>query len=156
MTFADTVVVMYDGGVVQIGKPADLFSRPAHTFVGYFIGSPGMNVLPARVEGDIAHVGGATIKLARGYRDLPAGKKIEIGIRPEDMHLKASGEGLPIRIGRVDDIGRIKIARARFEDHDLNVVVPEDAVIPGEMAKAVPAPERVHVYADGHLVEGAA
>ncbi len=156
MTFADTVVVMYDGGVVQIGTPAELFLRPAHTFVGYFIGSPGMNVLPARVEGNVAHIGGTAIKLARGYRDLPTGKKIEIGIRPEDMRLKASGEGLPIRIGRIDDIGRIKIARARFEEHEINVVVPEDTIIPGETAKAIPAPERVHVYADGHLVEGAA
>ena len=41
LTFADKVVVMYDGEVVQIGTPEELFERPAHTFVGYFIGSPG-------------------------------------------------------------------------------------------------------------------
>ena len=46
LTFAERVVVMYDGEVVQIGTPAELFERPRHTFVGYFIGSPGMNVLP--------------------------------------------------------------------------------------------------------------
>ena len=46
LTFADKVVVMYEGEVVQIGTPEDLFERPAHTFVGYFIGSPGMNVVP--------------------------------------------------------------------------------------------------------------
>ncbi len=40
LTFADQVVVMYDGGIVQIGTPAELFERPRHTFVGYFIGSP--------------------------------------------------------------------------------------------------------------------
>ncbi len=57
MTFADTVVVMYDGAVVQVGAPAELFAKPAHTFVGYFIGSPGMNVLPAKVEGRTAYVG---------------------------------------------------------------------------------------------------
>ena len=51
LTFADTVVVMHDGRVVQIGTPAELFDKPAHTFVGYFIGSPGMNILPAEVEG---------------------------------------------------------------------------------------------------------
>src|SRR5882672_2141272 len=44
LTFADKVVVMYEGEVVQIGTPEDLFERPEHTFVGYFIGSPGMNV----------------------------------------------------------------------------------------------------------------
>ena len=44
LTFADKVVVMYDGQIVQIGTPAELFEKPKHTFVGYFIGSPGMNV----------------------------------------------------------------------------------------------------------------
>src|SRR5690242_11036533 len=57
LTFADTVAVMYDGQIVQIGKPAELFERPSHTFVGYFIGSPGMNVLPVKVNGDVALVG---------------------------------------------------------------------------------------------------
>ena len=47
LTFADKVVVMNDGRAVQIGTPAELFERPEHTFVGYFIGSPG-HELPAR------------------------------------------------------------------------------------------------------------
>src|SRR5256714_3028437 len=51
LTFADTVVVMHDGGVVQSGTPAELFDKPAHTFVGYFIGSPRMNIVPAQVKG---------------------------------------------------------------------------------------------------------
>ena len=50
LTFADQVVVMNDGEVVQIGTPVELFERPQHTFVGHFIGSPGMNVLPCEVE----------------------------------------------------------------------------------------------------------
>jgi glycerol transport system ATP-binding protein len=54
LTFADKVVVMYDGRVVQIGTPEELFETPEHTFVGYFIGSPGMNLLDAKVEGSAA------------------------------------------------------------------------------------------------------
>ena len=49
LTFADQVVVMQDGSVVQVGTPVELFERPRHTFVGHFIGSPGMNVLPCEV-----------------------------------------------------------------------------------------------------------
>jgi glycerol transport system ATP-binding protein len=56
LTFADKVVVMYDGRVVQIGTPEELFETPEHTFVGYFIGSPGMNLLDAKVEGASAQV----------------------------------------------------------------------------------------------------
>ncbi len=51
LTFADRVVVMNNGEVVQVGTPIDLFERPTHTFVGHFIGSPGMNVLPCSVDG---------------------------------------------------------------------------------------------------------
>ncbi len=50
LTFADTVVVMFEGEVVQTGTPEELFERPRHTFVGYFIGSPGMNVLPVAAD----------------------------------------------------------------------------------------------------------
>jgi len=57
LTFADKVVVMNDGRAVQIGTPAELFYRPEHTFVGYFIGSPGMNLMPAEVTGDRARRG---------------------------------------------------------------------------------------------------
>jgi len=64
LTFADTVVVMHDGRVVQSGTPAELFDKPAHTFVGYFIGSPGMNIVPAEVRGREARVDGHVIRCA--------------------------------------------------------------------------------------------
>ena len=65
LTFAEKVVVMYEGEIVQIGTPAELFERPKHTFVGYFIGSPGMNVLPVEIDGSSARLGGQTIALPR-------------------------------------------------------------------------------------------
>src|SRR5205814_606351 len=71
LTFADTVVVMHDGRVVQSGTPAELFEKPAHTFVGYFIGSPGMNIVPAQVRGREARIDGHTIALTRSYDALP-------------------------------------------------------------------------------------
>ncbi|MFV0299613.1 MAG: ABC transporter ATP-binding protein, partial [Paracoccus sp. (in: a-proteobacteria)] len=79
LTFADTVVVMHDGRVVQTGTPEDLFERPAHTFVGYFIGSPGMNLLPARIEGARAHVGDMVVDLGGGSGPLTG--RTGIGIR---------------------------------------------------------------------------
>src|SRR6185503_8248053 len=116
LTFADTVIVMFEGDVVQIGSPEELFERPAHTFVGYFIGSPGMNVLPATIEGATAHVAGHALPLARAYPDLPRDKRIEIGIRPEHVTLSDNGSGLPVQVQRIDDIGRVKIARVKLGD----------------------------------------
>ena len=118
LTFADKVVVMYDGEVVQIGTPQELFERPAHTFVGHFIGSPGMNVLPASVEGNVARVGGVDVPLARVYPDLAGKGKIEIGVRPEFLRVRAGEEGIagdhPPRRGRrppQDRAGRIQRRR---------------------------------------------
>ena len=90
LTFADTVVVMHDGRVVQSGTPAELFDKPAHTFVGYFIGSPGMNIVPAEVSGHEARIDGHVIGLHRNYGVLPAGAKIEIGVRPEFVNVARS------------------------------------------------------------------
>src|SRR3569833_500515 len=112
LTFADTVVVMHDGAIVQSGRPDELFDRPEHTFVGHFIGSPGMNILPAEVRGREARIGGHVIALYRAYDNLPAGAKIEIGVRPEFVEAVAPAPGLlSAKVERVDDLGRIRFAR---------------------------------------------
>ena len=91
-------VVMYDGEIVQIGTPAELFDRPSHTFVGSFIGSPGMNVLPVKMDGTDAIIGDVKMPLAKGAA-VPAGAKIELGIRPEFVRL--GREGMPVTIEKV-------------------------------------------------------
>ena len=65
LTFAEQVMVMFEGEIVQIGTPQDLFENPEHTFVGYFIGSPGMNFLPCTIEGNMARVDGAEHTVGR-------------------------------------------------------------------------------------------
>lgn len=150
LTFADKVVVMYEGEVVQVGAPDELFERPRHTFVGYFIGSPGMNVMAAEVAGDRAKVGGHEIALGRRYR--PQTGKVEIGVRPEFVRLVDGSAGVPITVRAVEDVGRYRIVRARLGEKEINAVVKEGAPIPGD-ARAVLDPARVNVYVDGHLVE---
>ena len=90
LTFADQVVVMQDGDVVQIGTPVELFERPAHTFVGHFIGSPGMNILPCDIRGGAAFIDGAKIKL-EGPMDIGAEGTMEIGVRPEFVSIGKKG-----------------------------------------------------------------
>src|SRR5918993_120932 len=154
LTFADRVVVMHDGAVVQTGTPDELFERPAHTFVGHFIGSPRMNVLPCRVEGATAYVGDEAIALQRAYRALPQTERIELGIRPEFVRLQHKGSGLPVRVKRIDDIGRARIARVEMAGRALAASVPEDMVIDGDEAGLSIDARHVHIYADGHLIAG--
>src|SRR3569832_565354 len=156
-TFADTVVVMHAGRVVQSGTPAELFDKPAHTFVGYFIGSPGMNILPAEVRGREARIDGHVIALSRSYDKLPDGAKIEIGVRPEFVEVVAPAKGLlTAKIERMDDLGRIRFARARLGDAKLAARAPAGFTSPDGTAGLKFDPSHVHVYADSLLVEGAA
>ncbi len=144
LTFADKVVVMYEGEIVQIGTPAELFETPSHTFVGYFIGSPGMNVLPAAVEGRQARIGDQVLALEHAPV-IGNAAKIELGIRPEFVRL--GREGMPVEIVKVEDIGRQKIVRARFAGQPLAIVVPEDGDIPAD-ARVTFDPSAVSIYAD--------
>ena len=69
LTFADQVVVMSQGEIVQVGTPEQLFETPAHRFVGHFIGSPGMNFLACEWAGGAATIAG--VRLETSSRQAP-------------------------------------------------------------------------------------
>lgn len=153
LTFADKVVVMYDGRVVQIGTPEELFNQPEHTFVGYFIGSPGMNVIPARVEGRMAHLDEqVSIQLNQAYPKLDG--DVAIGIRPEFVKLTDQQDGIPIKIERIEDVGSHKIARATLLEHPLNIILDEDDLLDGEASRVYLDPDHIIVYSDQWRVQG--
>jgi glycerol transport system ATP-binding protein len=147
LTFADQVVVMLDGQVVQAGTPVELFERPRHTFVGHFIGSPGMNLLPC--ETDAAGVARfAGYALAKG-----TGRGDQIGVRPEFVRFAEAG--LPVRIERVSDAGRYRIVEARHDEHLIKVLVAEGEPLPNEQGHLAFDLAHTHIYADGWLVDNA-
>jgi len=157
LTFADTVVVMHDGRVVQSGTPEELFARPAHTFVGYFIGSPGMNIVRAEVEGREARIDGRIITLNRSYPALPAGAKIELGVRPEFVEVAPPRPDLvSAKIERIDDLGRARFARVRIGDLKFAARVNGAVSAAGDDVGLVFDSAHVHVYADSRLAEGVA
>lgn len=157
LTFADKVVVMYEGEIVQIGTPEELFDQPAHTFVGYFIGSPGMNILPAELEGNILSLASTFFELERNYPDLNSAK-VELGIRPEFVTVesasaKYSGSPrLPYAISSVENIGRHRIVRGSVAGHSLDAILPEGRDVPSEPV-AVFDESRINVYSDSHLIK---
>jgi glycerol transport system ATP-binding protein len=153
LTFADKVVVMYDGRVVQMGTPEDLFETPAHTFVGYFIGSPGMNLLDATITGNIARLQGVDLPLTAAYGMLTG--RTQIGIRPEYCTLASEG-GLPITIRRVEDVGRHRIIRGEVAGQIVNVIAPEGAAIAADQTRVQFSAPRINVYADDWRVSGGA
>jgi glycerol transport system ATP-binding protein len=144
LTFADQVVVMYEGEIVQIGSPEDLFERPSHTFVGYFIGSPGMNVVPTTIDGANARIGRYTVPLPEAPR-LLGDPKLELGVRPE--YVRIGAEGIPASITRMEDAGRFRIAHAVVEGRDITAIVREGEEIPAE-PHIIIDPRGLNLYAD--------
>ena len=148
LTFADRVVVMQDGVVVQVGTPVELFEEPRHTFVGHFIGSPGMNVLRAEVTGGVARVAGHPVMDAPV---VPAGRRLEVGVRPEFVGFGASG--LPARVVRVADVGKSRVVETRVGDTRVLAVVGEGQPVPEGAAHLVFDPARTALFADGWRVD---
>jgi glycerol transport system ATP-binding protein len=151
LTFADQVVVMNLGEVVQIGTPVDLFERPEHTFVGHFIGSPGMNVLPCELAGGGPTIAGHPVAAANADAVLGAnGGALEIGIRPEFVSF--AEDGLPVDVVKVSDAGRYRIVDTRLRDHSIKLLVDEGREVPSGTAHLRFDPTRTRIYRGGRLV----
>jgi glycerol transport system ATP-binding protein len=149
LTFADKVVVMYEGEIVQVGSPEDLFERPRHTFVGYFIGSPGMNIIPTELDG-------ANVRVGEYFAPLPAkphlrgNPKLEIGVRPE--YVRIGAEGIPAKVMRIEDAGRFRILHATIEGHNVTAILREGEEVPADLHVTID-PRGLNLYADSWRVE---
>tara|TARA_B100000470_G_scaffold125573_1_gene97020 strand:- start:1151 stop:2224 length:1074 start_codon:yes stop_codon:yes gene_type:complete len=129
MTLGQRLCVLDLGQVMQTGLPMDLYRRPAHRFVGDFIGTPGMNFVRGRLEdrdGGLAFVGsGAGLALGLGG-DLAkhAGGEVEMGIRPENISLAAGAGDAMGTVQGCETLGHESLLRVRCGDHELVVRVP--------------------------------
>jgi glycerol transport system ATP-binding protein len=157
LTFADQVVVLHEGRAVQVGSPTELFEHPAHTFVGHFIGSPGMNFLPCEISGAGGRVGDGVIGLDPDYaeRARRATGRLELGIRPEFVRYRASAaEGyLPADIRQVENLGNYKVLTARLGDHIVKAKVGEDVAVAGGAGWLGFPPEWIRLYVDGDVLK---
>ena len=156
LTFADKVVVMQQGDVLQLGTPQDLFAAPAHSFVGHFIGSPGMNFMPCEIQGDHVVVEGKQIPLVEGLAEKARSfeGKMEIGVRPEFLNLDRAKNisSVEVNIEIIEDLGNYKIATVRLGNAKLKVKIPEEQDVPTESGYLRFAPEFTMLYNDGVLV----
>jgi multiple sugar transport system ATP-binding protein len=108
MTMADRIVVMHDGIIEQIGTPLELFDRPGNLFVAQFIGSPAMNVFKGVLRKD----GGRAWVEAQGHQwpigaiaQAQDGQPVHYGVRPGDLSLSATGQGIPAKVIVVEPTG---------------------------------------------------
>jgi multiple sugar transport system ATP-binding protein len=104
MTMGDRVAVLNFGELQQVDTPRRMYDHPDNVFVAGFIGSPAMNLLAFPVSESGIAFGGANIAVERDVVSN-AGAEVTVGVRPEDLELAGEGEGLPVVVDVVEELG---------------------------------------------------
>ena len=155
MTLANKVVVMNHGRVVQIGTPQELFERPEDAFVGYFIGSPSMNVLECRLAEGGVKVGDMHIAFPGADRSaIKPNAKLAFGVRPEYVAITdvPRAESIPAVLVDLKSVGAFRIATLDIGGRRVKAKIRADAPIPVNGVFVRFADGRRLLYADDRLV----
>lgn len=123
MTMADRIGILLDGRLVQVGTPYEIYNRPCNVFVAGFVGSPGINLLDARLHGNGLHVVAADCDIALERRPPDGDGPVQVGVRSEDVQL---GTDSPLR-GRVygvENYGMEKVVSLKLGPVLVRATVP--------------------------------
>jgi len=154
MTFADNIIVMSEGEVVQTGSPKELFERPNTTFVGYFIGSPAMNLFESEAsENNCVKVNNTLIKTNTNLSNLK-NKNVKLGIRSEFIKIaKNQSENLvDVSVEKVEDLGNYKLITAKMGNLTIKSKVKRETEISDQNVKLHIPPEKCCVYEENKLI----
>jgi len=148
LCMADRIAVMIGGHLLQVASPQAIYRDPQHIDVATFIGSPRINLLPARLAaGGIAEWDG--LPLLAGVDGSP-GEVLRLGIRPEDLTLIAQPRGGAIPVG----VARVEFLGAESQAHLMVAGVPEPLVarLPAEQASRLRSGDRLFMTADPEAI----
>jgi len=109
LTFGEKIAVMSgDGRVLQFGTFDEIYHRPEHEFVGFFIGFPGMNIVKGIVEKPYINFGQFKLRLEKVELPLKSGEEVKMGIRPEhiDLSMERMENAFPFKVIYYEDLGR--------------------------------------------------
>ena len=154
MTFADNIIVMDQGEIVQVGLPKDLFERPKTTFVGYFIGSPAMNLFKSEVSSkNTIKFNNLEIKTETDLSKLK-NKEVKLGIRSEFIKIANDQKEnvITVKVSRVEDFGNFKLLTANMDNFVIKSKVDRELPISiGDINLYIP-PEKCCVYENEKLI----
>jgi len=154
MTFADNIIVMSEGEVVQTGTPKELFERPKTTFVGYFIGSPAMNLFKTEaLSNDSVKINDTLIKTTTDLTKLKD-KNIKLGIRSEYIKLAENQKDnvLAATVDKVEDLGNYKLLTAKVGNLTIKSKINREIEVPSDSVKLHIPADRCCVYEDEKLI----
>jgi sn-glycerol 3-phosphate transport system ATP-binding protein len=141
------MIVMNAGRAEQIGTPAEVYGRPASTFVASFIGSPPMNLIEGTLGADgrsLGLDGGSAIALPAAFASL-AGRRVQLGIRPE--HLAPAADGFALGVELVEALGADMLIHGKVGPADVIARLPDGThpAFGATLRLGFPA-ERVHWF----------
>jgi glycerol transport system ATP-binding protein len=154
MTFADNIIVMSEGEVVQAGTPKELFERPNTTFVGYFIGSPAMNLFETEVSSnDSVKINDTIIKTNTNLTNLKD-KKIKLGIRSEFIKIADNQKEnlINVDVNKVEDLGNYKLLTAKTGNLIIKSKIKRETEVPSNNVTLHIPPEKCCVYENEKLI----
>ena len=154
MTFADNIIVMSEGEVVQAGTPKELFERPNTTFVGYFIGSPAMNLFETEVtENNCVKINNTTIKTNTNLTNLKD-KKIKLGIRSEFIKIAEDQKENIIKavVKKVEDLGNYKLLTAIMGNLTIKSKINRETEISSDTVKLYIPANKCCVYQNEKII----
>ena len=151
MTMGDRVCVLKDGILQQVDTPRNMYDNPVNVFVAGFIGSPAMNLLKVDATGGTLHIGGAEVPIPRETAEVAdkAGRKITVGVRPEDMDIVADGQGLKTVVNLVEELGAdaYVYGTADVDGKPYDIIARVDGRKPPEKGQSVNfAPKQGHIH----------
>ena len=155
MTFADNIIVMDQGEIVQVGLPKELFEKPKTTFVGYFIGSPAMNLFNSKVSSDYSIEFNNLLINTKTNLSKIKEKEIKFGIRSEFIKIaKDQTENLiDAKVSRVEDFGNFKLITGRVGDFEIKSKVERETSISSENIRLYLPPDKCCIYFKDKLVQ---
>jgi multiple sugar transport system ATP-binding protein len=131
LSMGDRIAVMQSGKIVQVDEPMKVYTEPANTFVGGFIGSPPMNFLTGEIkrngDGVVVDIEGQTLP-APAHLASFNGQKVMVGLRAENIEASSSANGasLPTKVLVVEPLGSHLLLTAQLGKQALKVVTPTD------------------------------
>jgi ABC-type sugar transport systems, ATPase components len=151
LTMGDRIAVLKDGVLQQVGTPRDLYEQPVNVFVAGFIGSPAMNLFDADVVDGGLKFGTAVAPVDRETLGSATAKTVTIGIRPEDVQVSSTGEGLPVEVDVVEELGAdgYLYGHTDIDNRRVDIVARVDGRShpnAGDKVFILPEPHHVHVY----------
>jgi multiple sugar transport system ATP-binding protein len=147
MTMGDRVAVLKDGILQQVDTPLNLYDRPRNLFVAGFIGSPAMNLLNAHSKEGRVRIGDYEIPVDRAAASKANGD-ITIGVRPESWRLVNEGEGLPVKVNVVEELG----ADGFVYGHSGVEGTPDQVIVRIDARRSHHKGDTIHVTTDPHHV----